>query len=34
VNPSSKQNPKGAVDCPEVADTMNKILSPVYAWAT
>lgn len=32
VNPSSKQNPSGAVKCPIVANALNKILSPVYAW--
>merc|ERR1711907_507624 len=32
VNPSSKQNPQGAVKCPEVAEALNEILSPTYAW--
>jgi hypothetical protein len=32
VNPSSKQNPSGAVDCPELASTMKEIVQPVYAF--
>lgn len=32
VNPSSNQNPSGTVKCPIVAQALNEILKPEYAW--